>query len=137
MKVKDIMTHSVCCLSPEMTIENASKLMRGADIGAVPVCGDDGLLGILTDRDIVTRAVAGGRGVETKVAEVMTQHVCCVSPDANVHDAALLMSEHQVRRLPVVKDGAIVGILTVGDMARAGRCDAEFAVAEKGIVADR
>ena len=133
MKVKDIMTNHVCCVSPDMTIENASKLMCGADIGVVPVCDSSGIVGILTDRDIITRGISRGFPPSEAVSKVMTTGVASISPDADIKEAVRLMSKHQVRRLPVMSGKEIVGMLSVGDLARHGRLDAEVAKAEHGI----
>ena len=133
MKVKDIMTNHVCCVSPEMTLENTSKLMSGADIGVVPVCDASGIIGIVTDRDIVTRGISKGFAPTESISRVMTKSVASISPDADIHDAVKLMSEKQVRRLPVISGNELVGMLSVGDLARCGKCDAEVAKAEKGI----
>ena len=133
MKVKDIMTNHVCCVSPEMTLENASKLMCGADIGVMPVCDSSGIVGIVTDRDIITRGISQGFALSEAVARVMTKSVASISPDADIKEAVKLMSEHQVRRLPVMSGKEIVGMLSGGDLARCGKLDAEVAKAEKGI----
>ena len=133
MKVKDIMTNHVCCVSPDMTLENASKLMCGADIGVVPVCDSSGIVGILTDRDIITRGISQGCASSETVARVMTKSVASISPDADIKEAVKLMSNRQVRRLPVVSGKEIVGMLSVGDLARCGKLDAEVAKAERGI----
>ena len=133
MKVKDLMTNHVCCVSPEMTLENASKLMSGADIGVMPVCDSFGIIGIVTDRDIVTRGISNGFSPNEAVSAVMTKDVASISPDADITEAVKLMGERQIRRLPVVSGKEIVGILSVGDLARCGKLDAEVAKAESGI----
>ena len=133
MKVKDIMTNHVCCAAPDMTIENASKLMCGADIGIVPVCDSSGLVGIVTDRDIITRGISRGCSASEPISKIMTRSIASVTPDADIKDAVKIMGEHQVRRLPVISGNEIVGILSVGDLARCGKLDAEVAKAEKGI----
>ena len=133
MKVKDIMTNHVCCVSPDMTIENASKLMCGADIGVVPVCDSGGIVGIVTDRDIITRGISQGFSAGEAIAKIMTKGVASISPDADIKDAVRLMGEYQVRRLPVVSGREIVGILSVGDLARCGKLDSEVAKAESAI----
>jgi len=133
MKVKDIMTNHVCCVSPDMTLENASKLMCGADIGVVPVCDSSGLVGIVTDRDIITRGISQGFASSEAVSKVMTCGVASISPEASIKEAVKLMGEHQVRRLPVISGSEIVGILSVGDLARCGKLDTEVAKAECGI----
>ena len=133
MKVKDLMTNHVCCAAPEMTLENASKLMSGADIGVIPVCDSSGIIGIVTDRDIITRGISQGFPPTEPVSTVMTPNVASISPDADITEAVKLMGQWQVRRLPVVSGSEIVGILSVGDLARCGKCDAEVAKAECGI----
>jgi CBS domain-containing protein len=133
MKVKDIMTNHVCCVSPDMTLENASKLMCGADIGVVPVCDSSGIIGIVTDRDIITRGISKGFSPDEAVSRVMTKGVASISPDSDIKDAVKLMSEKQIRRLPVISGKEIVGMLSVGDLARCGKLDAEVAKAERGI----
>ena len=133
MKVKDLMTNHICCVSPDMTLENASKLMCGADIGVVPVCDSSGMIGIVTDRDIITRGISKGFPPSEAVSKVMTKNVVSVSPDSDVKDAVKLMSDRQIRRLPVVSGKDIVGMISVGDLARCGKLDAEVAKAECGI----
>jgi len=133
MKVKDLMTNHVCCVAPEMTLENTSKLMSGADIGVVPVCDSSGIVGIVTDRDIITRGISKGFSPIEPVSKVMSKNVASISPEADIKDAVKLMSERQVRRLPVMSGKSIVGMLSVGDLARCGKLDAEVAKAECGI----
>ena len=133
MKVRDLMTSHICCISPDMTLENASKLMCGADIGVVPVCDNGGIVGIVTDRDIITRGISKGFSPQEKIEKIMTRNVVCVTPDADIKVAVKIMSDKQIRRLPVVSGTEIVGMLSVGDIARCGKLDAEVAKAEKGI----
>jgi len=133
MKVRDIMSVRVCCVSPDTTLEQASRLMSDSDIGVAPVCDASGIVGMVTDRDIVTRGLSKGYGPETKIRNVMSSGVVSVSPDADIGEAARLMSDCQVRRLPVLSGREIVGIVSVGDLARTGKLDAEVARAETGI----
>ena len=133
MKVKDIMTNHICCVSPDMTLENTSKIMCGADVGVVPVCGIDGMIGIVTDRDIITRGISKGFSPNEKIEKVMTKTVISVTPDTEIKDAVQLMSDKQIRRLPVISGNEIVGMLSVGDLARCGKLDTEVAQAESGI----
>lgn len=133
MKVKDIMTSHICCVSPDMTLENTSKIMCGADVGVVPVCGADGVVGIVTDRDIIIRGVSKGFSPNEKIEKVMTKNVVSVSPDTEIKEAVKIMSDKQVRRLPVISGTEIVGMISVGDLARCGKLDAEVAKAECGI----
>ena len=133
MKVKDIMTNHICCVAPDMTLENTSKIMCGADVGVVPVCGANGIIGIVTDRDIITRGVSKGFSTNEKIERVMSKNVISVTPDTEVMDAVQIMSDKQIRRLPVISNNEIVGMLSIGDLARCGKLDTEVAKAESGI----
>ena len=119
MKVSDIMTRDVRLLSPDQTIRQAAKIMTDIDAGALPVGENDRLVGMITDRDIVIRAVAEGKPGETKVAEVMSKEMLyCFDTDA-IEDVERNMAKAQVRRLPVVnRDKRLVGIVSLGDLAR-------------------
>jgi CBS domain-containing protein len=112
------MTTAVTCVKPDASIEQAARQMKQENVGSIPVCGDRGeMLGIITDRDIVTRAVSGGSHPQT-VREIMTENPVTATPDMNTHQAALLMAKYQIRRLPVVENGQIVGMLSIADIAR-------------------
>jgi CBS domain-containing protein len=119
MKVRDIMTRDVRLLNPNPTIREAASLMAEVDAGALPVGENDRLVGMLTDRDIVIRAVAQGKPVDTKVAAVMSKEVLyCLDTD-DLDDVSRNMGKAQVRRLPVVNaDKRLVGIVSLGDLAR-------------------
>ena len=118
-QIKDVMTHEVQVISPESPISEAASLMRDGDFGLLPVGEDDRMIGTISDRDIVLRAVAEGKDGSTIVRDVMTGGgVHWVYEDDSVDKAAALMSEHQVRRLPVVNaDKRLVGIVSLGDFA--------------------
>ena len=118
MKVKDIMTQPVECVSPAATLQEIAKMMNSRDIGSVPVCEGEQLMGLVTDRDIVVRAIATGMKPESTMArDIMSIEVQGISSDADVHEAARRMSEYQIRRLPVVDHGKIVGMIALGDLA--------------------
>jgi len=118
MKVKEIMSKKVQWVSPDASLEKVAKLMNEFDIGSVPVCQDSNVLGLITDRDIVIRTVAEGKNpITVKAKDVMSTNVLKVSPDTDAHDAADKMAEHQIRRLPVVENGKLVGMLALGDLA--------------------
>ena len=105
-------------ISADATIEEAALQMRDGDFGVLPVMGVEELIGIITDRDIVVRAVAEGMGVNTKVQDTMSDDVICVNAEDSLEAAAQLMSDYQIRRLPVVDtDGRLVGIVSLGDFA--------------------
>jgi len=119
MKVTDLMTSDPATVGPDDPVAKAATLMREEDCGAIPVVRDKKLVGIVTDRDIAIRAVAGGRDPKTlKVSEIMSADPITVSPDTDGDEASRVMAEHQVRRLPVVQDGHLLGILVTAQLAR-------------------
>jgi CBS domain-containing protein len=112
------MTPTVSTAGPSQSLADAAKVMKGDDVGSVPVVDGELLVGILTDRDIVVRAVAEGRDPQTvKVDEIASREPVTVQPDQNLDDALELMVRHQVRRLPVTEDGRLVGMLAQADIA--------------------
>lgn len=117
-QLKDLMSRDVKVVGPEMSILDAAKEMRDGDFGMMPVGEDDRMIGTISDRDIAIRAVAEGKGVDTKVRDVMTVGISWAYEDDSVEHAAKIMSERQVRRLPVVnRDKRLVGIVALGDFA--------------------
>lgn len=121
MKVKDIMTKSVAYINPKATVTEAAQLMQKHNVGSIPVCDQSGVIGIVTDRDIVVRNVAHGTNPQSiSVQDVMTSQVTTVSPDTDVSDVSSLMSRDRVRRLPVVENNKLVGIVALGDIATDG-----------------
>ena len=131
MKVCDIMSDKVVSIDQNEPVSAAAKLLKQCNIGALPVCdGQKRLRGILTDRDIVLRCVAADADPqETRISEIMSRGVITASPFDDVDHAAKAMSGDQVRRLPVVSDGKVVGVLSLCDMARDANCDMEAAEA--------
>lgn len=118
MQTKDVMTTDVATVRPQDTIENAAKLMQKYDVGSIPVCEDRRIVGIVTDRDIALRCVAEGKSTgQAPVSEVMTTNPVTASPSTDVHEAARLMSEKQIRRLPIVDRNTLVGMVALGDLA--------------------
>jgi len=118
MNVREVMTTEPRCVFPQDTILAAARIMRDEDTGVVPVVeADNRPVGLVTDRDIVVRAIAEGRGLDTPVQAIASTEVISVSPDASVREAAEMMAELQIRRLPVVEAGRLVGILSLGDIA--------------------
>lgn len=123
MKLKDIMSKDVATLRSDDSIERAAQLMKQYNCGSVPVCTDDKLIGIITDRDIAVRSVASGKDVtDERVGDVMTDNVVFASPELDVGDAAKLMSDRQIRRLPVVENGSLIGIVALGDISLEPNC---------------
>ena len=122
MQAKEIMTQAPACCTPEDRAEEAARLMRENDCGAIPVVEREGshhLVGVVTDRDIAVRAVAEGRGPDTRVSELMTPEPECCTADADVRDVEEVMKRHQVRRVPIIDaSGQLVGIVTQADLAR-------------------
>jgi CBS domain-containing protein len=118
MKIEDVMTHDVAVASPDETIQQAAQLMDELDIGALPVADNEQLVGMITDRDIVVRAVADGLGPDTKVSEVMTPDVKYCFCDQEIAEVSDNMADIQIRRLPVVdRNKRLVGIIALGDIA--------------------
>ena len=118
MEIKDIMTRQVVAIHPGESVEVAARTMARYNIGALPVCANGKLCGMLTDRDIVTRCLAANRlPGNTQVRQVMTEQVTSVRPDMETGAAAHLMGRLQIRRLPVVDNGRLCGMVSLGDMA--------------------
>jgi len=115
--IRDIMTEDVeCCTLLDNVYEVALK-MKELNVGAIPILNQDQLVGMITDRDIVVRGVAEKHPGSTKVEDIMSDKLITVSPQDTSKEAAKLMAEHQIRRLPVVEDGKLVGIVSLGDFA--------------------
>jgi CBS domain-containing protein len=134
MKVRDAMTRDVRIANPDETIRHAALAMADIDAGVLPVGENDRLVGMITDRDIAVRAVAAGKSPDTRVREVMTSDLCYCFEDQDIDDIAEDMHANKVRRLPVVsRDKRLVGILSLGDMARADGHAAATADALQGI----
>ena len=117
-QLKDVMTRDVKVISPDSTIREAAKAMLEGDFGMLPVGENDRLVGAISDRDIAVRGVAEGKDPNAKVREVMSEGITWVYEDDSVEDAARIMSERQVRRLPVINRAKrLVGIVALGDFA--------------------
>ena len=120
-KVREAMTPRVQAATPEQTVAEAAAMMKENDVGSLPVVADGMLVGLITDRDIVVRAVAVRADPATlKVTEISSGQVLTAEPDQDLDDALRLMGEHQVRRLPVVEHGRLVGMLAQADVAIVG-----------------
>jgi CBS domain-containing protein len=118
MKIRDVMTTDVESAELDTTIEQIATMMRDGDVGAIPVLDDGELCGILTDRDIVVRCIAEGNDPsETTVEDILSDNLKTISPNQDTEQAARLMAELQVRRLPVVEKGQLVGMVSIGDLA--------------------
>lgn len=119
MKLREIMTNPVIRIQPEESVAVAARTLSHYNIGILPVCGSDGrLCGLVTDRDLVIRCIAAGKAPgNTTVREVMTTQVISVRPDMESSAAAGIMGREQIRRLPVVENGKLCGMISLGDLA--------------------
>ncbi|EHL74065.1 CBS domain-containing protein [Bacillus smithii] len=116
MKVRDIMSSNIESCSSQDSLQTVASKMKQLNIGALPVVENGQVTGMITDRDVTIRAVADDNA-NKNVEQVMTHNVVSVSPDASVEEAAQLMAQHQIRRLPVVENGQIVGMVALGDLS--------------------
>lgn len=118
MRVQDIMTHNVAVVGPDSMTYEAAKLMKKHNVGCIPVCENDSLVGIVTDRDIVIRTIANGEDpTNIPVKDVMTKGVFSVTPETSIEEATNIMSAHQIRRIPVVQNEKLIGMLSLGDIS--------------------
>ena len=120
MKVKECMCNNVFCVKPETTVVEIAKLMNDKHVGCVPICDNNAICGIVTDRDIILRTIACGKDVNTTPAsEIMSCNVCTCKQDDEISNAESIMANNQIRRLPVCdKNNNVVGILTMGNFAQ-------------------
>lgn len=120
MKIREVMTKPVIRIGADETVEVAARTLAHYNIGALPVCGSDGRLqGLVTDRDLVTRCIAAGKNPGlTKVSQVMSGSVVGIEPDLETGDAAEIMGRRQIRRLPVLENEKLCGMVSLGDLTR-------------------
>ncbi|HKB80166.1 MAG TPA: CBS domain-containing protein [Thermoanaerobaculia bacterium] len=117
MQIKEIMTKAPTCCTPETTVDKIGRLMLEHDCGQIPVCDGTKLVGVITDRDIACRGLAKGKDpLRTTAREIMTRKLFTIKETDPLEDVVSLMEEHQVRRIPVVRDGKIVGIVALADL---------------------
>lgn len=121
MQVRKMMTSNPACVTPEDSARDAARLMREHDCGLIPVVESHEskrLVGVVTDRDLALRAIGEGKGADTKVSELMSRDPSCASPDTDMSEVERIMSERQVRRVPVVDSGGrLAGIVAQADLA--------------------
>ena len=119
MKLREIMTKQVVRIHPEESVAVAARMLAHYNIGILPVCDSRGqLCGLVTDRDVVTRCIASGRNpVATPVRDVMTKRIVAAKSDMDAGVAAHLMGREQIRRLPVLENGRLCGMVSLGDLA--------------------
>ncbi|GGL53672.1 CBS domain-containing protein [Sporolactobacillus putidus] len=133
--LRQVMTSDIVSCSPNQTLKEAAELMSRHNIGSIPVINNGKLEGIITDRDITLRSAARGKDDDkVTVKECMTSsNLISGTPDMDVHEAARLMSEKQIRRLPIVENNRVVGIVSLGDLATENRFQDEAGKALSGI----
>ncbi len=128
MKVKDIMTTNVTYVEPNASILDTAKLMQQHNVGSIPVCDKGSVVGMVTDRDIVVRNIAIGKNPQqTPVSDIMTTGITSVSPDMEMSQVTKMMADSQIRRVPVVDQNNLVGIVALGDVATDAKFDTEVA----------
>ncbi|MFB9761019.1 MULTISPECIES: CBS domain-containing protein [Bacillaceae] len=115
--VRELMSTDLSCCTPVDNVYEAALKMKQEDIGIIPIVENNRLVGIVTDRDLVVRGIADKNPGSNKITEVMTTDIVSVSPSDPVEKASELMARHQIRRLPVVENGQLVGMLSLGDLA--------------------
>ena len=127
MKIRDVMSDCVVRIHPEESVAVAARALTNHNIGILPVCGNDGrICGVVTDRDLVTRCVAAGRNpAATPVQDVMSANVVSAVAAMTTEEAARLMGSRQIRRLPVMENGRLCGMVSLGDLARKEQSSAE------------
>ncbi|MBR5125503.1 MAG: CBS domain-containing protein [Oscillospiraceae bacterium] len=134
MKLREVMTNPVIRIHPDETVSVAARTLQHYNIGILPVCGMDGkVCGLVTDRDLVVRCLAAGKSpATTTVRDVMTAQIVTACPDMDAATAASLMGSRQIRRLPVVENGKLCGMVSIGDLAvkRESSLDAADALSE-------
>ena len=119
--VQEAMTPNPTAITPDTTVQEAARLMKTENVGALPIVEDGRLTCVITDRDLAIRGLAEGLGTDTAVRELASKDVVTVDPQQSLEEAARLMATHQIRRLPVVEeDGQLVGVLAQADVAAAG-----------------
>lgn len=118
MKIRDIMTRNdIAYLSADDSIETAAQMMKQHNVGSLPVCSQQSVVGIVTDRDITLRSVASGQNSRQSVKDVMTSNPVTGNPDMDVNAAVDLMSKNQIRRLPIVENNSLVGMVALADIS--------------------
>lgn len=123
--LQNIMTHQVVSVSANQSVEEAAQLMSQYNIGAIPVVENGKVTGMVTDRDLTLRSTATGGNEKTPVSQVMTNEVICATPNMSVEEASQLMAQNQVRRLPVVENNQVVGMIALGDLATNQQYDSQ------------
>ncbi|MCP8968124.1 CBS domain-containing protein [Ectobacillus ponti] len=131
-KVREVMSTDISCCTTLDNVYEAALRMKQEDVGIIPVVENDRLVGVVTDRDLVVRGIAEKHPGSNKITNVMSTDIICVSPEDTTERATELMAQHQVRRLPVVENGNVIGMLSLGDLAVENQTDdqAGYALSE-------
>jgi CBS domain-containing protein len=138
MKAKDIMTPTPHCCSPNDTVQQVARAMRDNDCGAIPVVKAGKVIGIVTDRDLAVRVLAEGKGSDARVEDFITPNPACSGADDDVRDVEKLMTDNQVRRVPIVTaDGSCIGIVAQADLALAAMNGDRISENEVAVVVER
>ncbi|WP_062105185.1 CBS domain-containing protein [Bacillus niameyensis] len=116
-QIRDIMTSNVQTCSMSDSIEEVAMKMKNDNVGVIPIVENRQLKGLITDRDIVLRCIAEKTSISAKVSEIMSNQLITVTPETPTQEAARIMAKEQIRRLPVVEDGELVGIVALADLA--------------------
>lgn len=129
MKVKDFMSNEIAYATTDAKVSDVAKMMQENHVGSIPICDkQNDIVGIVTDRDIVLRNVANKKDPNTTpVTEIMSTDIITVEPETDIYKVSRIMAEKQIRRIPVVKNKKIVGLVTIGDLAKDRYIDAEIA----------
>ncbi|PGV53471.1 CBS domain-containing protein [Bacillus sp. AFS037270] len=117
MNVASVMTNDVDCCTPESTCKEVAIKMKELDVGVIPICENEKLVGIITDRDLVIKGLANDLSDESPVSELITNLVVKGTKDMSIEEAAKIMSHEQIRRLPIVENEKLVGMVSLGDLA--------------------
>jgi CBS domain-containing protein len=121
--------HQVWSVHPGDTVYDAIKMMADKDVGALMVLDGSKIVGIVTERDYARNVFLKGRGSpQTLVGEIMGRNVVCVEPDKSIEECMAIMTARRVRHLPVIKDGELLGIISIGDLVKSMISDREFAI---------
>jgi CBS domain-containing protein len=125
MQVREIMTGNVECVPPDLSIEHAARKMKVLDVGFLPICENDRLIGAVTDRDIVIRAVAEGNDYQTTARDIMTKEVHYCFEDDDIEECAHQMKENSIKRILVLnRDKRLVGVVSIGDLSKVEKAEA-------------
>ncbi|WP_434400295.1 CBS domain-containing protein [Planococcus sp. 11815] len=125
MKIAEIMTTDVETCPPTVTIQDIAAKMREINVGSIPICEEGRIVGIVTDRDIVLRGIAEELGADAPISEIFSETLITGTEEMLVEEAASLMARHQIRRLPIVRQEQVIGIVSLGDIAVRGKAQRE------------